>query len=326
MSMIHINRNRESLGKFTDQEVADGLKSGKFLGSDLAWRDPMPSWQALSTFSDLPEALDEKAELAPALPQAELALGRINFSECFSKAWSCYKSNLAPLLIGVLLLFVISFGLFFISQFAEVTAQKLMGKEDQAVWVKAIAVVVWIFFWGISTLVSALLSGGIAYFFIRSLRDNPKLEDLFEGFKGWNWFALLGVSLIWGFITVVLAAILLGPAAFISSQTGSQMPVFIGAALAVCAMIYFSPIASFSFPLVIDRRLRAFDAVSLAFKTVRGNWFSAFGLILIHGLLGLLGILLCCIGILFTTPLGYLIWSQGYRQLFGDPDPEKPEL
>ena len=59
MAMIHINRNRENLGKFTDQEVADGLKSGRFLPTDLAWQEPMPSWQPLSSFTDLPEPTPE---------------------------------------------------------------------------------------------------------------------------------------------------------------------------------------------------------------------------------------------------------------------------
>lgn len=65
MAMIHINRNRENLGKFTDQEVSDGLKSGRFLPSDLAWREPMPSWQPLSTFTDLPEPSPEGTERIP---------------------------------------------------------------------------------------------------------------------------------------------------------------------------------------------------------------------------------------------------------------------
>jgi hypothetical protein len=62
--MIHINRNRENLGKFSEQEVADGLKSGRFLPGDLAWRDPMPTWEPLSTFTDLPEP---SVEVPPAL-------------------------------------------------------------------------------------------------------------------------------------------------------------------------------------------------------------------------------------------------------------------
>jgi hypothetical protein len=61
MAMIHINRNRENLGKFNDQEVADGLKSGRFLPTDLAWREPMPTWQPLSSFTDLPEPSSEES-------------------------------------------------------------------------------------------------------------------------------------------------------------------------------------------------------------------------------------------------------------------------
>jgi hypothetical protein len=65
MAMIHINRNRENLGKFTDQEVADGLKSGRFLPTDLAWQEPMPTWQPLSTFTDLPEPSSEESVQIP---------------------------------------------------------------------------------------------------------------------------------------------------------------------------------------------------------------------------------------------------------------------
>ena len=67
MAMIHINRNRENLGKFNDQEVADGLKSGRFLPTDLAWQEPMPSWQPLSSFTDLPEPAPEGM---PPIPSA----------------------------------------------------------------------------------------------------------------------------------------------------------------------------------------------------------------------------------------------------------------
>jgi len=68
-AMIHINRNRENLGKFTEQEVADGLKSGKFLPSDLAWQEPMETWKPLETFTDLPTATDVVQPEAPAEPE-----------------------------------------------------------------------------------------------------------------------------------------------------------------------------------------------------------------------------------------------------------------
>jgi hypothetical protein len=70
MAMIHINRNRENLGKFQEQDVSDGLRSGRFLPTDLAWRDPMETWQPLSAFTDLP-AMGEEAIDRPDLSNIE---------------------------------------------------------------------------------------------------------------------------------------------------------------------------------------------------------------------------------------------------------------
>lgn len=61
MSKIHLNRAQQNLGEFTPEEVTEGLRSGRFLPSDLAWREGMETWQPLSTFS-LP------AESVPPLP------------------------------------------------------------------------------------------------------------------------------------------------------------------------------------------------------------------------------------------------------------------
>lgn len=54
---IHLNRGGQSLGQFTPDEVRAGFTEGKFVGTDLAWRDGMPSWRPLA------EVIDE---LAPA--------------------------------------------------------------------------------------------------------------------------------------------------------------------------------------------------------------------------------------------------------------------
>ena len=77
MAMIHINRNRENLGKFNDQEVADGLKSGRFLSTDLAWREPMPTWQPLSSFTDLPEPSPEDEQAVAVAGVAPESSGNI---------------------------------------------------------------------------------------------------------------------------------------------------------------------------------------------------------------------------------------------------------
>jgi hypothetical protein len=73
MSRIHLNRDRQNLGQFTPEEVAEGLLSGRFLPTDLAWREGMDTWQPLSTFTDLPEPGEiEPPTLAPGTPLSEL--------------------------------------------------------------------------------------------------------------------------------------------------------------------------------------------------------------------------------------------------------------
>lgn len=66
MIKIHIARQRQMLGEFSPEEVVEGLRTEKFLPTDLAWREPMNVWKPLGEFDDLPE--QEKEIIAPPLP------------------------------------------------------------------------------------------------------------------------------------------------------------------------------------------------------------------------------------------------------------------
>src|SRR5256885_16087013 len=52
MATFHINRSGTSLGTFSDDEVREGLRSGKFTGTDLGWREGMATWQPLAQISE----------------------------------------------------------------------------------------------------------------------------------------------------------------------------------------------------------------------------------------------------------------------------------
>ncbi len=52
MATIHVNRGGTSLGTFSEEDVHAGLRSGRFAGTDLGWREGMASWQSLSQFSE----------------------------------------------------------------------------------------------------------------------------------------------------------------------------------------------------------------------------------------------------------------------------------
>jgi len=63
--MIHVNRGATSLGAFPEEEVREGLRTGRFASSDLGWREGMPGWKPLSQFSEF-------ATAAPAAPPPQI--------------------------------------------------------------------------------------------------------------------------------------------------------------------------------------------------------------------------------------------------------------
>ncbi len=65
MASIHVNRGGTSLGVFAEDEIREGLTSGRFQASDLGWRDGMASWQPLNQF---PEFGATASTAAPVLP------------------------------------------------------------------------------------------------------------------------------------------------------------------------------------------------------------------------------------------------------------------
>src|SRR5437762_12442669 len=53
MAMINVNRGATSLGAFSEEDVRDGLRTGRFLPTDLGWREGMAAWKPLSQFPEL---------------------------------------------------------------------------------------------------------------------------------------------------------------------------------------------------------------------------------------------------------------------------------
>lgn len=46
--MIHLARDGAKIGEFSRDEVREGLRTGKFLPTDMAWEEGMPDWSPLS--------------------------------------------------------------------------------------------------------------------------------------------------------------------------------------------------------------------------------------------------------------------------------------
>src|SRR4029077_6926744 len=77
MATFHINRSGTNLGTFSEDEVRDVLRTGKFFGTDLGWREGMTTWQPLAQISEL--AQEAPAGTAGPPPQAAVAGTTLDF-------------------------------------------------------------------------------------------------------------------------------------------------------------------------------------------------------------------------------------------------------
>lgn len=308
MGMIFVNRNRQSLGQFDAQDVANGLKSGKFLPEDLAWQEPMESWKPLSEFANLPAPTQAPAFEPAAAPgvagpfvaspavqvPAVVPAGSLDIGTCLEVGWNCFKLHWANLVLGALVMFALSFAIQIPLQAAQYVFEMFhkSGKPDVLLLVAGGCV--FFFFWAVAMVCSALINGGFLYFLLNALRRPPVVSDIFAGFKSQVWLQLvLGMLVTTVFVWI-----------------GLLLLIIPGIYLAVA--FYYAPL------LIIDRKMGFWEAMQLSRRTVHAQWFPVFGLAILSGLMSLLGLLLCCVGMLATFPLGCLWLVHGYRQLFGD--------
>jgi hypothetical protein len=68
MATFHINRGGTSLGTFSEEDVRAGLRAGRFLGTDLGWREGMAAWLPLAQCPEFAQEAAPGAAVPP--PQA----------------------------------------------------------------------------------------------------------------------------------------------------------------------------------------------------------------------------------------------------------------
>jgi hypothetical protein len=79
---IHVARNSAQLGVFAPEEIIAGLQAGRFLASDLAWRDGMPAWTPLGDWSEF-----RGVGVPPPSPSSVAAFGAKNEATPDMPSW-----------------------------------------------------------------------------------------------------------------------------------------------------------------------------------------------------------------------------------------------
>jgi uncharacterized membrane protein len=84
----------------------------------------------------------------------------------------------------------------------------------------------------------------------------------------------------------------------------------------VVIMIVISVAFTFAYPLIVDRRLSGLNAVKLSIRAAMANFWRVLGLLLLNGLLGFAGVLLCYVGLFLVLPITFAAIATAYEQVF----------
>jgi uncharacterized membrane protein len=96
----------------------------------------------------------------------------------------------------------------------------------------------------------------------------------------------------------------------------SNLLILIGFVLCVVPSIFLYVAWAFALPLVVDRRMNFWAAMELSRKVVCKHWFIVFAFLIVYGLVVMAGLIVCCIGIFVSMPIGVAAWMYAYETIF----------
>jgi hypothetical protein len=168
------------------------------------------------------------------------------------------------------------------------------------------------------------LIGGIYYFLLRCIRgEATDVGDVFAGFK-YRFGQLFVGQLV---VTLLTLAIMLPGLGLI---VAGLIPLFkhhdvapagialigVGGIVMLIPLLYFSVSWMFTLPLIMDKRLDFWPAMQLSRRVVGRHWWTTFALSIVIGLIGVAGLILCCVGGFFTFPLAFAALMNAYESMF----------
>ena len=154
-------------------------------------------------------------------------------------------------------------------------------------------------------------------------------------FKGFDYFgqsvvaALLHVIPIMGVIIAAYIFLYVGmfAAMFATAAAGQDAAPIAGIGFFLIFILFYIVILlivilisigfAFAYPLIVDRNMQGFDAVRLSFRAAFSNFWRLFGLNLLGGLLSVVGVCFCYVGVFFILPITLAASAIAYEQVFG---------
>ena len=236
------------------------------------------------------QTVQETGDFAPPPPApapAAIPPG-LDVGEVVTTTWTIYKDKMGLVLGGVLIALIIQ-------QMAAVPAsiaQQFMGAEGVDDGTRLIAAAGWFVFQIITWLVQMYMTCGTTLLLLNVVKGRPaEITDIFKG------GAYFGRMLLCSFIVGIMV--------FLGTLACIVPGVIIG--------LMFFPFVS----VLVDRDAPGLDALWQAKDLTNGHKGSLFLLMMAMFGIQLLGLMACCVGMLFTTPLVGLMGTVAYMRMSG---------
>jgi uncharacterized membrane protein len=293
-----IGGDGKEYGPVSGEDLRKWIIEGRLNAQTLAKAESDAEFRPLSTFPELTGVFAPPPAAPGAPPVFSTAAGlaegdyELDIGGCFSRSWELVKNNFWPVIGVNALIFFIIIGF---SQIASLfTGPIIQGMIRQHVFSPGgIFIVVLVNI--VSAPVYMVLMAGLMKYFLKLIRGEPAtIGDAFSGFG-----PAIGQLVLLGLVTNAL--------------------MLIGFALCIIPGIFLQVAWLFSVPLVIDRRMKFWDAMELSRKMVCKHWFIVFAFLIVYGLVTLAGVIACCIGILVTIPISLGAWMYAYETIFSPP-------
>ena len=181
-------------------------------------------------------------------------------------------------------------------------------------------------------LLGPILCGMYICYFRKMKKEPISFELLFKGFDFFAQGAITSVlqtlpGLILWLVCYLPLIVIRVMSEMPSIERGGRKPdpwfLFstFGLEIVVIFLITFISLAikmffTFSYPLIVERNMKAIEAIKTSFNAVLGNLRGMIGLLILQTLLGIVGLLACIIGLYFVLPIYYASDAIAYRQVF----------
>jgi uncharacterized membrane protein len=335
---VIIGGDGKEYGPITSADIRQWLAEGRLSAQSLAKSESDAEFRPLEKF---PEFADAFARSAPAviapLPSSTLSNEdyELDLGGCVSGGYELVKKNFGTLFLTVLVLLAIQI------IFSSLLNMIFVGGLGKAFPSGAAKLLLGFLVLALNSTVIGPLLGGLYLIYLKTVRGEPtSVGEIFAGFqKAYSQLFLgsLVVNLIIGACMAPFNFVFgekISPLLLQMQQLQTQpdaptqmqhlltqmIPAFVASLpiLFICLIpaTYLTVCWQFTLPLVIDKKLDFGAAMKTSWKKVNRHWWQVFGLTILVGLVSFAGAFACCIGILFTIPIGFAAMIFGYETIF----------